>query len=86
MVPDLSDIETCDDLLLHGRWMAVCRYHRVLGSRRKRGRAYWIGFGSRPEVMRAGLAAYRDARTDAAREAALLGIVNQYDADCNAET
>lgn len=85
MAPDLSDLETCDPLELHTIWMGVCRYHQVLGSRQKRGRAYWIGFGSRPEIMRAGLIAYRDAASDAEREQALIGIVDQYDADCKAE-
>ena len=59
-------------------------WHDCAGSRRKRARAYWCGMGSRPEVMRAGLIVYRDAATDAAREDALLGIVDQYDADCKA--
>jgi hypothetical protein len=79
--PDLSAIETCDDLDLMGLWMAVMDWHDCAGPRRQRAKAYWVGMGSRPEGMRAGLIAYRDATNDKAKENALLGIVNQYDAD-----
>ena len=79
--PVLSGLETCGDLDLMGLWMQVMDWHDCAGPRRQRARAYWVGMGSRPEVMRAGLVAYRDAPSDAEREAALLGIVDQYDTD-----
>lgn len=79
--PDLSKLETVDDLELQGLWMQVLEWHDCAGSRRSRGRAYWVGMGSRPEVLRAGLIAYRDAKTGKLAELALLGIVAQYDAD-----
>lgn len=83
--PDLTDLETLDGLELNGRWVEVCQSLGMCRTRRQRGRVYWIGMGSRPEAMRAGLIAYRDAKDDAAREDALLGIVNQYDEDCRKE-
>lgn len=85
-VPDLSRAETVADLDLMELWMAVMNWHGCAGPRRQRARAYWIGMGSRPEIMRAGLIAYRDASTERGKEAALLGIVEQYDADVAAQS
>ncbi len=79
--PDLSALETASAIELADLWMQVMDWHDCAGPRRRRARAYWIGMGSRPEVMRSGLIAYRDAKTGKLAELALLGIVAQYDAD-----
>lgn len=81
---DLSDVETCDPLELGSRWVQLCDELGMASTRINRARIYWIGIGSRDDVMRRGLAAYRDATTDAGREDALLAIVDQYDADVRA--
>lgn len=83
--PDLTDLETLDDLHLGSHWVELCEALGLYRTKQQRGRVYWIGMGSRPEVLRAGLIAYRDAKDDVAREVALLGIVNQYDEDCRKE-
>ena len=82
---DLSKLETADDLALMSLWWEVCEDIGMNSTKKQAARVNWIGIGSRKDVLRGGLIAYRDAKDDAGREAALLGIVDTYDADCRRE-
>lgn len=82
---DLRDVEAADNLTVMGLWHSVCDSIGLNRTKTQRARVHWIGLGANKDVMRAGLAAYRDATDDAGREAALLSIVNSYDADVKAE-
>lgn len=78
---DLSALETADDVALMSLWWQVCDDVGLNGTKTQKARVHWIGLGSRKDVLRGGLISYRDASDDKAKEDALLGIVNQYDAD-----
>lgn len=84
MSVDLSKLEVVDDMALLGLWLDVLK---DVGLIKKPGtkaytKAYWIGFGSRKDVLRAGLIDYRAATNDDDRESALMRIVDSYRADC----
>lgn len=77
----LGDLEQLPDLELHDVWMAVLRSIDMIRNKKELARCYWVGFGSKPETLRSGLIAFRDATSHESREEALLTIVDEYDAE-----